>query len=164
MDSPLHIATNILFLTGIVFNVTGAYFALMAASALETDLNNVNAEVNYMKEGKVQGMVDFEELSLLAKRFFKPHYHDDGSGSGSSGAVHRHLALEQHCLSVLRNQAAGKLGSYTITVGFLKCLVALGCLAWKTRAMGVAASIVISLLLCVRFALLFMHRKISNII
>ena len=164
MDSPLRIATNILFLTGIVFNVTGAYFALMAASALETDLNNLNAELNYLKDGKLQDMFNFEDLTTLAKRFVRPHYHDDGSGSGSSGAVYGHLALEQHCLSVKRNQAAGKLGSWAITVGFLTCLVALGCLAWKTIAMGVAASVVISLLLVVRLALLFMHRKPGDII
>jgi hypothetical protein len=162
-----------LFLSGIIFHVAGAYFALTAASELETDLNHLNAELKYLNDSKLRDDV-FNGLTTLARRFVKPHHYDEEGASSRRGgsrraygyhAMYCHLPLERLCRSVRRHQVSGKLGSYAIAVGFLACLAGLGCLAYEydRMAMRVAASIVIFVLLVVRFVVLFIHRKFSDL-
>jgi hypothetical protein len=157
-----------LFLTGIILHVTGAYFALMAASKLETDLNHLNAELKYLSDSKLRDDV-FNGLTTLARRFVKPHYYDEEGASarrrGNRDPMFCHLPLERLCRSVRRHQVSGKLGSYAIALGFLACLAGLGCLAYEydRKAMRVAASVVIFVLLLVRFVFLFIHRKMSDL-
>jgi len=166
--SRLHLTRNILFLTGIILHVTGAYFALMAASELETDLNHLNAELKYLSASKLREEV-FNGLTTLAKRFVKPHYYDEEGASsrkqGNRTPDYSHLAVERLCRSVRRHQFSGKFGSYSIALGFLACLAGLGCLSYEydRKAMRIAASVVIFILLFVRFVILFIHKKISDI-
>jgi hypothetical protein len=111
----------------------------------------------------------FNELTTLARRFVRPHYYDAEGASyrrcGSRNVMYCYLPLERLCRSVRRHQVSGKLGSYAIALGFLACLAGLGCLAYEydRKAMRVAASVVIFVLLVVRFVVLFIHRKISDL-
>ena len=130
----------------------GAYFALMAASSLETDLNNVQSYLRRLTDAQRDTVIKLP-LSPFAKRLINPHHREPGmpERQGDS-SLYKDVTLEQMCRSIRKNQYAGSLGSGAIAVGFITCPAALLCLAWNppASAVWIAGIAVVGVLLFLR--------------
>jgi hypothetical protein len=149
-STRLRAATSTLFLVGILFNVIGAYYALTAASSLETNLNEAQIEQEGWKDAVHKP--DAQNLSEYARdlagiRDFK----------GPLAAENNEIPYERICQSIRRFHHVGNLAYFAISLGFIACPAALVCLAldqgpfvMKVVAPAVVGILVILALACSR--------------
>ena len=143
-DTRLKVVINILFFIGIVSSVIGAYFALIATSTLEANLNQVKSLLGSKTD---QELLDIARLPLspLARRFVYRHCTDRRVDITQDGKVPPRVrrdmlagtTLEDLCSSIARNKVAGALGVVVISLAFTTCLIAFLCLACATQPAAV---------------------------
>jgi hypothetical protein len=155
----LKVAVNVLFFISIVSSITGAYYALIATSTLEANLNQVKSLLGSKTD---QELLDIARLPLssLARRFVYRHCtdrrvvitKDDQQPSRVREDMLAGTTLEDLCLSIARNKVAGTLGVVVISLGFTACLAAFLCLACATqpRAVWITTVVVVSVLFAMR--------------
>jgi hypothetical protein len=170
-ETNLQTATNVFFFVGILFNVVGAYYALMSASSLEAD--------NLELESIFRGMTDAEladatrlPLSPLASRIVKHRYshrtgiwdvpsaHDDGEPHPTS-QIFDNTPLERLCHSILANRHSGLLGVAVIALGFISCPIAFLCLVQDSQplAVKIVTLTVIGILFSLRVVVQYVPRR-----
>jgi len=154
----LKTATNTLFLVGILFNVIGAYYALTAASSLDTNLNLIQIELKKWESSEHEPR---DTLSAFARGFIGAR-----RTKGSAGAEDNEISFERVCQSIRRFHHAGVLAYYAISIGFLSCPAALCCLAFTQQnlAMRIAAPAVVVSLLILAFACSRIYRRKTDAI
>ena len=147
--TSLNTATNTLFLVGILFNVIGAYFALTAASSLDTNINDIELELPNLKDEPN------DTLSAFAKEF------TNADRAKRAAKDNKNINFERICQSIRRFEKVGRLAYCAISLGFLSCPAALCCLAYDQGllAMKIAAPAVVASLLILAFACSVIYRR-----
>jgi len=156
-STRLKTATNTLFLVGILFNVIGAYYALTTASSLESDLHNIQAELEKWQtnsQHKPEGLSTYGKDLAGASLIEAVTLPTDSKGDNNV------ISFERTCQSIRRSQSVGSLAYNAISLGFLACPAALLCLAFDQGplAMKISAPAVVVILLIIPLACSLLYR------
>ena len=156
-STHLKVTTNNMFFISIFFSVIGAYYALITASALKANLNEVKSFLKSKTETELLN-INTLPLSNVAGRFVRHHcvqrtpqvpLTPTVQSPGAEQDVLAGTTFVNLCSSVEKNRFAGKISAIIIALAFATCLAAFLLLAYATqpRAVRVTTITVVVILL-----------------
>jgi hypothetical protein len=151
-STHLKVATNNMFFISIFFSVIGAYYALITASSLETNLNEVRSLLGSKTE---QELRDIHQLPLsnVAGRFVGHQCSQrtppivlltqDAQSAGDQSGMLAGTTFGNLCSSVEKNKFAGQISAVIIALAFGTCLAAFLLLAYATQPLTVRITTIV---------------------